>query len=267
MTENPLTTANPIGEAVTLLNGLTESQLEEVGRLLSSNMIARLNSKSFVAKPGGLLRKTVAFGALLAFVALLAFIWTYFNSTKNIASGERKTKQADWGYAVDQYRFRNRMRLNLWSDSSLFSSSSDATLDLSNVSVNKITEERWLADSRAVYLNMLVTVDGKEQPAKVIYDFQRGEMHTTSPVDLWRVPNEATTSVKMTDEEFQAVLTRYTGQAPAAAVPVPSASAAASLTPSASPSVAASASPSVAVSPSPSASASPSPNKVDESPR
>lgn len=249
MTENPINITNPVGEAITLLNSLTESQLEEVGRSLSSPITARLNSKSPVTTPGGLLRRTVAFGGMLAFMALLAFIWAYFSSTKNIASGERKTKQADWGYAVDQYRFRNRMRLNLWSDSSLFSSSSDATLDLSNVSVNKITEERWLADSRAIYLNMLVTVDGKEQPAKVIYDFQRGEMQTTSPADLWRVPNEPNKNAKLTDEEFQAVLNRYTGQVPAVPTPsvMPSIAASPSLTPSLSP---------PAASPSPSASPS-----------
>ena len=246
MTENPINTTNPVGEAIALLNSLTESQLEEVGRALSSNIIARLNGKSLGTKTGGLVRQTVAFGGMLAFVALVAFIWAYFNSTKNIASGERKTKQADWGYAVDQYRFRNRMRLNLWSDSSLFSSASDATLDLSNISVNKITEERWLADSRAIYLNMLVTVDNKEQPAKVIYDFQRGEMQTTSPADLWRVPNEPNKNMKLTDEEFQAVLNRYTGQA----LPTPSVTASPSLTPSTSPSVAASPSPSASAAPS-----------------
>ncbi len=267
MTENPINTTNPVGDAIALLNSLTESQLEEVGRSLSNNMITRLSSKSLATKTGGLLRKAIAIGALLAFVALLAFIWAYVNSTKNIASGERKTNQADWGYAVDQYRFRNRMRLNLWSDSSLFSSSSNATLDLSNVSVNKITEERWLADSRAVYLNMLVTVDGKEQPAKVIYDFQRGEMHTSSPVDLWRVPNQPNQNVKLTDDEFQAVLNRYTGQAPAVAVPAPSISVAPSLMPSASPSAAASPSPLASLSPSPSATPAPAPNKADESQR
>ncbi len=257
MTENSMTTANPVGEAVALLGGLTDHQLEEVGRSLSSNQAARLNSQSRATKTGGVLRKTVALGAVLAFVALLVFVWAYFSSTQNIASGERKTKEADWGYAVDQYRFRNRMRLNLWSDSSLFSSSSQATLDLSNVSVNKITEERWLADSRAIFLNMLVTVDGKEQPAKVIYDFQRGEMQTTSPADLWRIPNEPNKNVKLTEEEFQAVLNRYTGQAPAAAAPMPSASVAPSLTPSASPSLAAS----------PAPSSSPAPDKVNELPR
>ena len=267
MTENPVTSANPVGEAVALLNGLTDNQLEEVGRALSNNMITRLNSKSLATKTGGLLRKAIVIGALLAFVSLLAFIWAYVNATKNIANGERKTNQADWGYAVDQYRFRNRMRLNLWSDSSLFSSSSNATLDLSNVSVNKITEERWLADSRAVYLNMLVTVDGKEQPAKVIYDFQRGEMHTSSPVDLWRVPNQPNQNVKLTDDEFQAVLNRYTEQAPVVAVPAPSISSAPSVTPGVSASAAASPLPSAVASPSPSASASPSPNKVDESSR
>ncbi len=253
MTENPTNTINPVAEAIALLNSLTESQLDEVGQSLSTHASTRLSRKSLNTNTGGIFRKVAVFGLALALIALFAFIWMYFNSTQNIASGERKTKQADWGYAVDQYRFRNRMRLNLWSDSSLFSSSSNATLDLSNVSVNQITEERWLADSRAIYLNMLVTVDGKEQPAKVIYDFQRGEMQTTSPADLWRVPNEPNKNVKLSDGEFQAVLNRYTGQAPAVPTPSPSPSVAAapSLTPSLSP-------PAVSPSPSPSASVLPS---------
>ncbi len=247
---NPINTANPVDEAVALLSGLTESQLEEVGRALSSNVTARLSSKSF--STGGWMRKLTSLLVLLILAAVIASIFAYFNATKTIASGERKTRQADWGYSLDQYHFRNRMRLDLWSDSSLFSSSSDATLDLSNVSVNRITEERWLADSRAIYLHMLLAADDKEQSAKVIYDFQRGELYTTSPANLWRVPNESDKNLKMTEEEFQAVLNRYSGQAPAATAPAPSVSVAPSLTPSASPSVAAS------------PSASPSPDKVDE---
>lgn len=254
MTENPVDLANPVGEAVSALNRLTDSQLEEVGRLLSGPTLARLNSKSLGSKMGNALHKLITLGVLAGILVVVGFIWAYFNSTKNIASGERKTSAADWGYSLDQYRFRDRMRLNLWSDSSLFSSSSNATLDLSNVSVNRITEERWLADSRAVYLNMLVTVDDKELPAKVIYDFQRGEMHTTSPADLWRVPTEPNTNVKMTDEEFQAMLSRYTGQTPAAPSPMPSASVMPSPV----------ASPSVATSPSVSATASPSPSPENQ---
>ena len=195
MTENPVASINPVGEALAAINRLTDSQLEEVGRLLSETSLARLNSKSFGGKMGNAMRKLLALGVLVAILTVTVFIWAYFNSTKNIANGERKTSPADWGYSLDQYRFRDRMRLNLWSDSSLFSSSSEATLDLSNVSINKITEERWLADSRAIYLNMLVVVSGKEYPAKVIYDFQRGEMHTSSPVDLWRVPNQPNQNV------------------------------------------------------------------------
>jgi hypothetical protein len=257
MTENPITTANPVGEALAVINNLTDSQLEELGQSLSHHTLARLSVKSLGQQMGGAMRKLVSLGVVAAFIALLAFIWVYFNSTKTIASGERNTRQADWGYAVDQYRFRNRMRLNLWSDSSLFSSSSHATLDLSNVSVNRISEERWLADSRAVYLNLLVAADGKEQSAKVIYDFQRGELYTSSPFDLWRVPTESDKNLKMSDAEFQAVLNRFSGQAPPA---VPAASVAPSV--AASPSASTSAEPSPSASASPSA--SPSPDKAGE---
>ena len=250
MTENPVESINPVGEALAAINRLTDSQLEEVGRSLSTASLTRLTSQSLGGKMGGALRKLVGLGVLLVLLAVLGFIWAYFNSTKNIASGERNTKQADWGYAVEQYRFRDRMRLNLWSDSSLFSGSSQATFDLSSISISRILEERWLAESRAVYLSMLVHTDELEQPAKVIYDFQRGEMYMSSPANLWRVPNEGDKNLKMTEAEFQAVLNSYSGSVPAAAAPSASVSATPNMEPSVSPSV--SASPSVTPSAAPS---------------
>jgi hypothetical protein len=158
----------------------------------------------------------------------------------------------NWGYSVDQYRFRDRMRLNLWSDSSMFSAASDATFDLNSVSVSKIVEEKWIDNGRAVLLNLLVKSGGKEQPAKLIYDFQRGEMYMASPLDLWRAPSEPGKNLKMNEEEFQATLNRLSGivVAPPPA-PVVAPSVAISAAPTAAPTLA----PSVEVAPSAPASA------------
>ena len=121
----------------------------------------------------------------------------------------------------------------------MFSVASDATFDLNSVSVSKMVEERWIDNGRAVHLNLLVKSGGKEQPAKLVYDFQRGEMYTSSPLDLWRAPGEPNKNVKMTEEEFQAVLNRLSGQV-AAPPPAPSVapSVAASVMPTTAPSLA-----------------------------
>ena len=186
---------------------------------------------------------------LFTLAAVIAASFSYFFLKSNIAASERSNPQASWGYSVDQYRFRDRMRLNLWSDSSLFSAASDATFDLNNVSVSKMVEERWLDNGRAVHLNLLVKSGGKELPAKLIYDFQRGEMYTSSPLDLWRAPSEPNKNLKMTEEEFQSVLNRLSGQV-VAPPPAPSVapSVAASIVPTAAPSLA----PSVIETPAPS---------------
>lgn len=129
----------------------------------------------------------------------------------------------------------------------MFSAASDATFDLDSVSVSKMVEERWIDNGRAVHLNLLVKSGGKEQPAKLVYDFQRGEMYTSSPLDLWRAPSEPNKNLKMSEEEFQAVLTRISGQV-VAPPPAPSVapSTAASVVPTTLPSAAPTTAPTVA---------------------
>lgn len=244
MTENPVSPSNPVSDALTSINSLTDKQLEEVGRSLSVGSLQRLNSRSLGTKAKGFMNKLFNLILLFTLVAVIAASFSYFFLTSNLATGERKNSQATWGYSVDQYRFRDRMRLNLWSDSSMFSAASDATFDLNSVSVSKMVEERWLDNGRAVHLNLLVKSDGKEQPAKLIYDFQRGEMYTTSPLDLWRAPGEPNKNLKMTEEEFQVVLNRLSGQI---AAPPPAPSVAPSVAASVVPSIAPTLAPSVEV--------------------
>ncbi len=258
MTEDPVSTSNPVSETLTSINNLTEKQLDELRRGLGATTLARLGNKSFGARVGGGLKTLLLSLLLFVIGALASGLFSDYVVRKTVAKGERNNAQASWGYSVDQHRLWNRLRLELWSDSSMFSSASDATLDLNNVSVNKIGEERWLADGRAVFLHLLVNADGKEQSAKVIYDFQRGEMYTSSPVDLWRVPSAPNQNFKMNDEEFQAVLNKYAGTAVA---PAPNTSVAPSLAPSASVTTA----PSLAASPVPSVSTAP--EKVDGQPK
>jgi hypothetical protein len=239
MTENPVSKSNPVSEALTSINSLTDKQLEELGRSLSVGSLQRLNSKSLGTKAKGFMNKLFNLILLFTLAAVIAASFAYFFLKSNVAAGERKNDQANWGYSVDQYRFRDRMRLNLWSDSSMFSAASDATFDLNSVSVSKIVEEKWIDNGRAVLLNLLVKSGGKEQPAKLIYDFQRGEMYTASPLDLWRAPSEPGKNLKMNEEEFQATLNRLSGivVAPPPA-PVVAPSVADSVAPTAAPTLA-----------------------------
>lgn len=247
MTENPVSKSNSVSDALTSINSLTDKQLEELGRSLSVGSLQRLNSKSLGTKAKGFMNKLFNLILFFTLAAVIAAAFSYFFLKSNIAVGERKNDQATWGYSVDQYLFRDRMRLNLWSDSSMFSAASDATFDLDSVSVSKMVEERWIDNGRAVHLNLLVKSGGKEQPAKLVYDFQRGEMYTSSPLDLWRAPSEPNKNLKMSEEEFQAVLTRISGQV-VAPPPAPSVapSTAASVVPTTLPSAAPTTAPTVA---------------------
>ncbi len=211
MTENPVSKSNPVSDALTAINSLTDKQLEEVGRSLSVGSLQRLNSKSLGTKAKGFMNKLFDMILLFTLAAVIAASFAYFYLKSNVAVGERKNDQASWGYSVDQYRFRDRMRLDLWNSTSMFSEANHSSFDLNSVSIGKMVEERWIDNGRAVLLNLLVKSGGKEQPAKLIYDFQRGEMYTSSPLDLWRAPGEPGKNLKMNEEEFQAVLNRLSG--------------------------------------------------------
>lgn len=151
---------------------------------------------------------------LLLFAVLLigaGLLLAYYRRTETLARGTRRDQfQATVSYKIERYRYRDRVRL-------IFADEGDAEVicDLMPLEVDKLVEQRWLASGRALYLYLLlkspqaIGADGQPEakPAKLIYDYQRGELYVTSPLHLWRTA--ASEGRWMNEEEFSGVLARY----------------------------------------------------------
>jgi hypothetical protein len=148
--------------------------------------------------------------ATIVFWGAILLIW-YAKYT--VASGEKRDDFAgvSYGYRIEQCYAWNSMRLTIWERRGV-SYEMKSVYDLPALTVDRVVEQRWLKSDAAIYLNLqlkyhdsLVSV----YPARLIYDFHRGEMHTSSGFTLWRVWNEKNKSEGwMSDAEFDAVLSR-----------------------------------------------------------
>ncbi len=148
--------------------------------------------------------------ATIVFWGAILLIW-YARYT--VASGEKRDDFAGvtYGYRIEQYYVWNSMKLTIWEKHGV-SYGMEAVYDLPALTVDKVVEQRWLKNDAAIYLNLqikghdsLVTV----HPARLVYDFHRSEMYTSSGFTLWRVWNEKNKSEDwMSDAEFDAVLSR-----------------------------------------------------------
>lgn len=156
-------------------------------------------------------RRTLGLLLLALLLAGVALALVYYRWKETLSAGARRDQfQAAVSYKIERYRYRNRVRL-------VFADDSDAEVvcDLMPLEVDKIVEQRWLAGGRALYLYLLlkspqaVGADGQleAKPAKIIYDYQRGELYVASPLHLWRTA--ASEGRWMNEEEFGGVLARY----------------------------------------------------------
>lgn len=156
-------------------------------------------------------RRTLWLLLLAVLLIGAALILVYYRRTETLARGVRRDQfQAAVSYKIERYRYRNRVRL-------IFADDADAQVicDLMPLAVDKVVEQRWLASGRALYLYLLlkspqaIGADGQPEakPAKIIYDYQRGELYVASPLHLWRTA--ASEGRWMNEEEFGGVLARY----------------------------------------------------------
>ena len=89
----------------------------------------------------------------------------------------------------------------------------EANFYLPRLTIEKVEDRRWLSSDAVIYLSLRVknhdslsSVDS----LKMIYDFHRGEMFTSSKFTLFRFWNEKHHAEGwMTETEFNAVLSRY----------------------------------------------------------
>jgi hypothetical protein len=156
---------------------------------------------------------------LLGAVAVLAVLVFAWFGRYTVMSGEKQAVNSGnrYGYEVDKYFCWNTTRLRIWRKAYI-GYEMDAVYEFPQLTVERIVDEKWFKNDMAIYLNLdvkyhdsLVSV----HPVRVIYDFNRGEMHTSSRYTLWRIRNGKDNNDRMTDDEFNSILNRLDDKAPA----------------------------------------------------
>lgn len=156
-------------------------------------------------------RKTLVRILLAVIILGSAVAWLYFFWTRTLAAEARRDRaQVGISYKVEQFRYRPRARI-------VFGDINDRQLicDLAPLRIQGVAEQRWLGNDRAIYLSLLVNsleavrANGRPETesAKLVYDFQRGELFVFSSAPLWRSPSGE--ERWLNEEEFNAVLARY----------------------------------------------------------
>lgn len=144
-----------------------------------------------------------------AVVVILSLILTVVVYAKReVADGERRDAltEARYGYKVEQGYFVSRVYLSIWNTLGV-----SLNYVLNSCVVEKVIEQRWLAQDRAIFLNLQVKSSDSAPTVshvRIVYDFHKGAIYINSPLTFGRVWNQATPVDKnwMSDEEFQAVL-------------------------------------------------------------
>jgi len=143
---------------------------------------------------------------LFGIIALL--VW---NARFTLASGEKSDDlgRYTYRYKLEQnYVGTSGFRLTISTSRGMeFVYNSDGGL-----TVEEVVEQRWLKNDAAIYLNLQVKYHDSVvsvHPVRLIYDFHRGEIYTSSDFTLWR-NFDKTHDPKdwMSDTEFDAVLSR-----------------------------------------------------------
>jgi hypothetical protein len=119
-----------------------------------------------------------------------------------------------YGYKIEKYLFRDGLRITLWErlglNKALGHTEMWAVYDVSGLKLDKVQESEWIKSDGAIYLNLQITYEDSSistHPAKIIYDFHRGEMYVSSEYTLWRLFSDSLRSEDwMSDAEFESVL-------------------------------------------------------------
>lgn len=145
----------------------------------------------------------IAIGLFLI-IALLAWNLGY-----TVASGETSDNLGyyPYGYKIEHYYIRSSFRLKFWTSMGMV-----FKYDSGQMTVEEVKEQRWVNNDAAVYLNLRIKQHDSSvstDSARVIYDFQRGQMYVTSRFKLWRTFDKNHERANwMSEAEFDAVLAR-----------------------------------------------------------
>lgn len=114
-----------------------------------------------------------------------------------------------YGYELGKRIYFGGLSIKIWNSRGL-----DLNFFDSNLSIINITEERWLGNNRAVYLNLDLAAAkdsySERRTAKILYDYRRGGLYVCSVEPLWRTGAKSAYSAGdpfwLSEEEFQNIL-------------------------------------------------------------
>jgi hypothetical protein len=157
-----------------------------------------------------LIRRILLVATFVAVAGLTTVLLIFFLSTKTLGFAQKCAGGSCWGYQLDQYTFSKRAVLTFNGTWGL-----RLQYELPKMLIQRANEDRWLATDRALYLNLrckpIKDPDGEGTPLRIIYDFQRGEIYLSSPLQLWRAKDSQTGDPMknwLTEADFQRVLSR-----------------------------------------------------------
>jgi hypothetical protein len=165
--------------------------------------------KQLVVTP--LIRRVLWIAAACAILSVLAVLLVYRFSQDAIGFSQKCAGGVCWGYQLEQQQFSKQTVLRFMGSWGL-----DIRYLLPKMQLERVNEDRWLANDRAIYLNFRLkplnnpSADGEH--VQILYDFQRGELNVTSALPLWRGQDfQAGGNASrnwLTDEEFQQIVKR-----------------------------------------------------------
>jgi hypothetical protein len=153
-------------------------------------------------------------GLLLASTIFCGLGLVVWHARQTISSDKKRDdfSGVTYGYGIKQYYFWSSSDLTFWLDRGAHRQF-EANFYFSGYTIEKVEDERWLSNGSVIYLNMTVKSHDTMKAVgslKMIYDFHRGEMYTSSRFTMFRFWNERKShEAWLSDSEFAAVLARY----------------------------------------------------------
>jgi len=148
----------------------------------------------------------VTIGIVLVLAATVVSLFYLVRDT--IGYGQRCDGGTCWGYRLDRYEFRRLAQLTLWTDQGLH-----VSYNLPDMTIEKLSDDQWLAGGRAIYLNLLLKPPDDSSAAgnrvRILYDYQAGLLYVNSSLPLWRLSDYRSGNPARnwtTESQFEALL-------------------------------------------------------------
>jgi hypothetical protein len=133
------------------------------------------------------MRKMVRYGCAVV-VAVLLFSMPFVFRWRSVVREERYAPPSAtaFGYEIETTRGNGGVRVKLFGDNL------SILLQANWVELQRIVERRWLCSDRAIHLHLQIagvdSGDNWSESLRVLFDFERGEMHTYHFGRGWSVP-------------------------------------------------------------------------------